>query len=98
MPDDDVIPGTPIHSRSPLILNASLHLEAETQFIPRLFHVGDGNIGRWTTTSIKVTTGRGGDLTVLCSDPGTLRRLSDAARHCAHLLEEGDAASREVSP
>lgn len=96
MPDDDVIPTRP---KSPLMLNVSAHLDAEAEFHPRLFHVGTEATGRWSSSSIKVTTGHGGELTLLSSDPQVMRRLAHAAMRCAHLLDldAGVAAEAEVS-
>ena len=89
--------GTPARPKSPLMMNVSAHLDAETEFHPRLFHVGEG-VGQWPGSSIKVTTGHGGDLTLMSPDPQVMRRLAHAAMRCAQLLdlEAGVAAGTDA--
>ena len=97
MHDDN---GTPDRPKGPLMLNVSTHLNAETEFHPRLFHVGGEGARRWSSSSVKLTTGHGGELTLLSSDPQVMRRLANAAMRCAQLLdlEAGVSAEAEVSP
>ena len=84
--------------KRPLMTNVSAHLDAETEFHPRLFHVGGEVSGRWASASLKVTTGHGGDLTLMSPDPQVMRRLSHAAMRCAQLLdlEAGVAAGTDA--
>ena len=88
--------GTPAPPKGPLMMNVSAHLDGDSKGRPDLFHVGEG-VGRWASASLKVTTGRGGDLTLLSSDPQAMRRLSHAAMRCAQLLDLEAGVAAEVS-